>query len=177
MIKKYNFNEINRKNKTVVRLNNNILAKFKDLLKTGKLKPKYIEPIKKTISSKSTKNYDKKNKDDNKDETTLMYNQILDMPSEDRNTTKNGTLMRTFLKEKKNIYLNSVNEKKSKNYYKYLKGIHFQFDKDLSTERFYGSYNLLKRKKTRDLFNEMKNFQKTLKMNEKLLIKTLLIKK
>ena len=177
MNKKYNFNKINKNNKTVVRINNNILAKFKDLLKTGKFKSKYIEPIKKIISSKSTKNNNKKNKDNNKDETTLMYNQILDMSTEDRNSIKNGMLMRTFLKEKKNKYLNSVNEKNSKNYYKSLKRIHFQCDNDLRTEKFYGSYNLLKKNKTRDLFNEMKNFQKTLKMNEKLLIKTLLIEK
>ena len=106
-----------------------------------------------------------------------MYNHILDMSTEDRNSIRNRTMMTTFLKEKNNKYLNSVNERRSKDYYKTLKRIHLQFDKDLSTEKFYDLYNLLNNEKTNYLFNQIKNFHKTLKTNEKLLIKSLLIEK
>jgi hypothetical protein len=146
------------------------------MLITSKLKFAKIDPniFKTTINDKSSKTFNKKNIEEN-DETTQMYNHILDMSTEDRNSIRNRTMMTTFLKEKNNKYLNSVNERRSKDYYKTLKRIHLQFDKDLSTEKFYDSYNLLNNEKTNYLFNQIKNFHKTLRTNEKLLIKSLLI--
>jgi len=178
IIYKNNLYENKNKNKSISNIDSKYLTKFKDMLNTSKLKFTKIDPnlFKTTINEKSSKTFNKKKIEEN-DETTQMYNHILDMSTEDRNSARNGTLMKTFLKEKNNKYLNSVNERRSKDYFKSLKKIHFQFDKDLSTEKFYDSYNLLNNKKTNYLFNQIKNFQKTLRMNEKLLIKSLLIEK
>ena len=168
----------NNKNKTLSKINRKFLTKFKDMLNTSKLKFSKIDPnlFKTTINEKSSKTFNKKKNEEN-DETTQMYNHILDMSIEERNTIRNGTLMKTFLKEKNNKYLNSVNERRSKDYFKSLKKIHLQFNKDLSTEKFYDSYNLLNNPRTNYLFNQIKNFQKTLRIKEKLLIKSLLIEK
>ena len=176
---KINFNEkkdIN--NKTIFKIKSKAITKFKEMLKATKSKFVKIDSnlFNRTMNSKPSKTFDKQRSEDN-DETTLMYKSILDMSNEDRNSERSSTLMRTFLKEKNNNYLNSVNENSSKNYYKSLRRIHLQFDKDLSTEKFYGEYGLLNNKKVNYLFNEIRNFQKTLRMNEKLLIKTLLIEK
>jgi len=178
IIYKNNLYENKNKNKSISNIDSKYLTKFKDMLNTSKLKFTKIDPnlFKTTINEKSSKTFNKKKIEEN-DETTQMYNHILDMSTEDRNSVRNRTLMKTFLKEKNNKYLNSVNERRSKDYFKSLKKIHFQFDKDLSTEKFYDSYNLLNNKKTNYLFNQIKNFQKTLRMNEKLLIKSLLIEK
>ena len=179
IIYKYNlYKNKDNKNHSVSKVNSKFLTKFKEMLNTSKLRFSKIDPnlFKTTINEKSSKTFNKKNVEEN-DETTQMYNHILDMSTEDRNSIRNRTMMTTFLKEKNNKYLNSVNERRSKDYYKTLKRIHLQFDKDLSTEKFYDSYNLLNNEKTNYLFNQIKNFQKTLRMNEKLLIKSLLIEK
>ena len=174
------FNQTKRtNNKTMYKLNNNYLNKFKDMLNTSRIKSKQVDNkiFKRTMKSKSMQNFNKNKIYEEKDEITLMYNKLIDMSSEDRNSTQNATLMRTFLKEKNNKYVNSINEINPKNYYKTLKKIHFQLYKDLETERFYDSNGLLYNNKTKYLFNEMKNFHKTMRVNEKLLIKTLLLDK
>ena len=141
-------------------------------------KLKLLDPslYKKMILSKSRKNASKINKDKNID-TTKLYNQILNMSIEDKNSAKSGELMRTFLNEKNNDFVNSINENKPKNYFKSLRKIHLQFNKEYSTERLYDSNLLLYNKKTNNLFKELKNFRSNLRLNEKLLIKSLLIEK
>ena len=141
-------------------------------------KLKLLDPslYKKMILSKSRKNASKINKDKNID-TTKLYNQILNMSIEDKNSAKSGELMRTFLNEKNNDFVNSINENKPKNYFKSLRKIHLQFNKEYSTERLYDSNLLLYNQKTNNLFKELKNFRNNLRLNEKLLIKSLLIEK
>ena len=110
------------------------------MLKTTRIKCVKLDPnlFKKTMISSSSKTFNKQRSDSN-DETTKMYNRLLNMTTEDKNSFRNVTLMRTFLKRKKNAYLNSVNETIPRNYYRSLKKIHSQFDKDLSTEKLYDS--------------------------------------
>ena len=166
--------EYNNNNKK--RINNQIISKYKEILKMKKLKLLDPSLYKKMILSKSRKNASKINKDKNID-TTKLYNQILNMSIEDKNSAKSGELMRTFLNEKNNDFVNSINENKPKNYFKSLRKIHLQFNKEYSTERLYDSNLLLYNKKTNNLFKELKNFRNNLRLNEKLLIKSLLIEK
>ena len=166
--------EYNNNNKK--RINNQIISKYKEILKMKKLKLLDPSLYKKMILSKSRKNASKINKDKNID-TTKLYNQILNMSIEDKNSAKSGELMRTFLNEKNNDFVNSINENKPKNYFKSLRKIHLQFNKEYSTERLYDSNLLLYNQKTNNLFKELKNFRNNLRLNEKLLIKSLLIEK
>jgi len=109
--------------------------------------------------------------------TTYAYNHISRMSEQDKNSIKNYHLLSDFLKVKKNQYLNSVNENRPRNYFKSLKKIHSQFKDDRNAQKLYEHHNLLYNKKAQNWFNDINNFQKTLRTNEKLLIKSLLIEK
>ena len=128
--------------------------------------------FKKMMTSRSSINI--KDQSNNLDETTKMYNNLVNMSTEEKNSNKNRILMKEFLNEKNNIYLDYINEHKPKNYFNSLKKIHKQFHNDKKRKQLYHSFSLLRDKKTKNTFKEMKNFEKSLKNNENLLIKVLI---
>ena len=110
-------------------------------------------------------------------ETAKVYNRILNMSTYDKNSKENEIFMKTFLKERNYMFINSINEKKPKNYFNSLKNIHSQFSTDRKTKLLYDANNLLENKKSKKILNELSNFRNTLRQNENLLIKSLLIEK
>lgn len=154
--------------------NDNVLNKFKEILKLKKMKLNELGShiFKKMMTSRSSINI--KDQCNNLDETTKMYNNIVNMSTEEKNSNKNRILMKEFLNEKNNIYLDYINEHKPKNYFNSLKKIHKQFHNDKKRKQLYHSFSLLRDKKTKNTFKEMKNFEKSLKNNENLLIKVLI---
>ena len=169
----------NDNDRTNSKTSNYFLPQLKNILQQKKFKLRRINKnlFKKTISSPEFKTFNK-SKNEYIDETTQIYNQLLNMTTVEKNSIQNGEFMKSFLKEKNNETLNSFNnENSSRNYYNTLKKIHFQFDKDNSREKLYETNNLLYGRKTSNLFNKIKKFQKDLKEKEKLFIKSLLIVK
>ena len=138
--------------------------------------------IKKRLTSKSVKknNLNKCMKDrdfERNNDTSRVYNKILNMSTDNRYSKKNEIFMKTFLKEKNYLFLDSINEKRPKNYFYSLKNIHSQFGNDFKRKDLYFSNSLLNNQKSINLFNELQNFRNTLRANENLLIKSLLIEK
>ena len=152
----------------------NVLNKFKEILKEKKMKLSELGShiFKKMMTSQSALNI--KDQNSNLDETTKMYNDIVNMSTEEKNSNKNRILMREFLNEKNKILLDYINENKPKNYFNSLKKIHKQFHNDNKRKQLYNSFSLLRDAKTKNTFKEMKNFQKALRNNENLLIKVLI---
>ena len=152
--------------------------KFINVIDNNKLKLKRIESkiFKKFKASKASRTA-KINTNKFMNNTTYAYNHISRMSEQDKNSIKNYHLLSDFLKVKKNQYLNSVNENRPRNYFKSLKKIHSQFKDDRNAQKLYEHHNLLYNKKAQNWFNDINNFQKTLRTNEKLLIKSLLIEK
>ena len=131
--------------------------------------------IKKNCLNKTMKNFN--NREESMSEIAKVYYRLLKMPSYDKNSKENETFMKTFLKERNNLYIDSINEKRPKNYFNCLKNIHSQFSTDRKTQILYDASNLLENKKSSKLINELSNFRNTLRQNENLLIKSLLIEK
>ena len=171
---------INEKKSNILnKTTNNFLRKFNEELsikKKVKIKEMKEEIFKKLNLNKTMREIKNRN-EEKMSETTRVYNKILNMSFYNRNSKNNEIFMRTFLKDRNYLYIDSVNEKRPKNYLFSLKNIHSQFSTDKKAKILYQASDLLENKKSIKLFNELTNFQNTLRQNENLLLKTLLIEK
>ena len=164
-------NSINKKKISIpANINEKISRKIK--FKKNRINERII---KKKSLNKTMREFN--NKKESMSETAKVYNKLLNMPSYDKYSKENEIFMKTFLKERNYLYIDSINEKKPKNYFNSLKNIHSQFTTDHKTKILYDANNLLEKKKSKKLLNELSNFRNTLRQNENLLIKSLLIEK
>ena len=171
---------INEKKSNILnKTTNNFLRKFNEELSLkNKVKIKEMkEGIFKKLNLNKTMREIKYNNDEKMSETARVYNKILNMSFYNKNSKKNEIFMRTFLKDRNYLFIDSINEKRPKNYFYSLKNIHSQFSTDKKAKILYQASDLLENKKSIKLFNELTNFQNTLRQNENLLLKTLLIEK
>ena len=111
---KYEYKENKNDNdRTNSKTSNYFLPQLKNILQQKKFKLRRINKnlFKKTISSPEFKTFNK-SKNEYIDETTQIYNQLLNMTTVEKNSIQNGEFMKSFLKEKNNETLNSfINEK------------------------------------------------------------------
>ena len=171
---------INEKKSNILnKTTNNFLRKFNEELSLkNKVKIKEMkEGIFKKLNLSKTMGEIKNNNDEKMSETARVYNKILNMSFYNKNSKKNEIFMRTFLKDRNYLFIDSINEKRPKNYFYSLKNIHSQFSTDKKAKILYQASDLLENKKSIKLFNELTNFRNTLRQNENLLLKTLLIEK
>ena len=169
-----NYRKKSNDDNSINKMKNNIIENInKEISRKIKFKKKIM--IKKNCLNKTMKNFN--NREESMSEIAKVYYRLLKMPSYDKNSKENETFMKTFLKERNNLYIDSINEKRPKNYFNCLKNIHSQFSTDRKTQILYDASNLLENKKSSKLINELSNFRNTLRQNENLLIKSLLIEK
>ena len=116
---------------------------------------------------------------ENLDLTTRMYNKISNLSLEEKRENKINNLIKQYLREKNNNYLDSLNEKKSKRYYRLLKNINSEKrnDKVDIMQNVYNKSGIMMDNGTKNCFLEIQKINQNMKLNEKYLIRTLLIRK
>jgi hypothetical protein len=97
--KSNDYNSINK-------MKNNIIEnKNKEISRKIKFKKKIM--IKKNNLNKTMKNFN--NREESMSEIAKVYYRLLKMPSYDKNSKENEKFMKTFLKERNNLYIDSIN--------------------------------------------------------------------
>ena len=156
--------------------NSNYKSIFKD--------KKILKKNENNISSYTYRQINKKDssnieENENLDVTTKMYNKISNLSLEEKRENKMNNLMKEFIREKKNNYLDSLNEKKSKRYYRLLKNINSE-ERNMKVDNMVKVYNksgIIMANETEKCFKEIQKINQNMKLNEKYLIRTLLIRK
>ena len=192
-IHKNNFNDekksinnylINHKNHDkIIRLINDDRHKTKNNFKKSlNIKGKITNKDNHNFSYTSRKNSNKENNnldEENLDKTTRIYNKISNLSLEEKRKNKNHNIMVEYLKERNYSYLDSINEKKSKKYYRILKDANSDrrnMKVDVM-EKVYNRSGVVMDNETRNCFKEINKINLIMKLNEKKLIRTLILRK
>ena len=179
------------KSKSLINLKNNWINKLiNNYNKKLKSNTKLIYKINRNKPQKNKENYFNTLRIEHKENnfildferannTTRMYDQIINLSTEEKKENKINNLIKTFLLNKNNAYLDSINEKRSRSYYNLLKDVNSikrNMKVDDIEKLYIRNYENIDNK-IKNCFKEIKKINKNMKLNEKLLLRTLLIRK